>query len=160
MKILGYTTKVVKYLVSTAESYIPNISANSIEEYAEKYSQEVIGIISESLSFFNLTDDFKAHISCRANDYAEQHYHDLLKNSCSFIFHERMEITEIFSIIQRGETMSWLKDKKLDGWITDDIKNRYSESAIQHHVELYLLKLAKMALENNISQSYQFIHLT
>ena len=150
MKILGYTTKVVKYLVSTAESYIPNISANSIEEYVEKYSEEVIRIISESLSFFNLTDDFKAHISCRANDYAEQHYYDLLKNSCSFIFHEPVEITEVFSVIEKGETMSWLKDKKLDGWITDDIMNRYSDGAIQHHVELYLLKLANMALKNNM----------
>ena len=41
MKSLGYTTKVIKYLVSTTENYIPSISANSIEEYAEKYSQEV-----------------------------------------------------------------------------------------------------------------------
>ena len=149
MKLLGYTTKVIKYLVSTAENYIPSISANSIEEYAEKYSQEVIGIISESLSFFNLTDDFKAHISCRANDYAEQHYYDLLKNSCSFIFHEPVEVTEVFSIIQNGETMTWLKEKKLDGWITEEIKNRYSESAIQHHVEVYLLKLVGLALREN-----------
>ena len=35
MKLLGYTTKVIKYLVSTAENYVPTISANSIEEYAE-----------------------------------------------------------------------------------------------------------------------------
>lgn len=72
MKLLGYTTKVIKYLVSTAENYIPSISANSIEEYAEKYSQEVIGIISESLSFFNLTDDFKAYVSYCAKNHAEQ----------------------------------------------------------------------------------------
>ena len=150
MKLLGYTTKVVKYLVSTAESYIPNISANSIEEYVEKYSEEVISIITESLSFFNLTDDIKAYVSYCAKNHAEQHYYDLLKNSCSFIFHEPVEITEIFSIIQRGETMSWLKEKKLDGWITEDIRNRYSESAIQHHVEVYLLKLANIALKNNL----------
>ena len=46
MKLLGYTTKVVKYLVSTAENYIPSISANSIEEYAEKYSQEAQNVNS------------------------------------------------------------------------------------------------------------------
>lgn len=149
MKILGYTTKVIKYLVSTAESYVPSISANSIEEYAEKYSQEVIGIITESLSFFNLTEDIKTYVSYCAKNHAEQHYYDLLKNSCSFIFHEPVEVTELFSIIQKGETMTWLKEKKIDGWITEEIKNRYSESAIQHHVEVYLLKLVGLALREN-----------
>jgi hypothetical protein len=60
-----------------------------------------------------------------------------------------VEVTEVFSIIQKGETMSWLKEKKLDGWITEEIKNRYSESAIQHHVEVYLLKLVELALREN-----------
>lgn len=149
MKLLGYTTKVIKYLVSTAEIYVPSISANSIEEYEEKYSQEVIDIISESLSFFNLTDDFKTYVSYCAKNHAEQHYYDLLKNSCSFIFHEPVEVTEVFSIIEKRETMLWLKEKKLDGWITEEIKNRYSDSAIQHQVEVYLLKLAELALREN-----------
>ena len=31
MKLLGYTTKVIKYLVPTAENYVQTISTNSIE---------------------------------------------------------------------------------------------------------------------------------
>ena len=59
MKILGFASKVVKCIFNTVEAYVPEIKANSFEDYEKKYSEQVVSIVKESLPFFRIENDFE-----------------------------------------------------------------------------------------------------
>ena len=58
MKILGFASKVVKCIFNTVEAYMPEIKADSFEDYEKKYSEQVVSIVKESLPFFRIENDF------------------------------------------------------------------------------------------------------
>lgn len=47
MKILGFASKVVKCIFNTVEAYMPEIKANSFEDYEKKYSEQVVTIVKD-----------------------------------------------------------------------------------------------------------------
>lgn len=154
MKILGFASKIVKYIFNTVETYMPEIKANSFEEYEKKYSEQVISIVKESLPFFQIENNFEIHLREHAKLMAEKHFYDML-NTCSFIVNEEdVDAHVLLSVIQKGKTMEWLKEHHYDSWITEELKNRYEMNAIQHHAEKILLRHVELALKNNFSSVF------
>lgn len=154
MKILGFASKVVKCIFNTVEAYMPEIKADSFEDYEKKYSEQVVSIVKESLPFFQIENDFEIHLREHAKLMAEKHYYDML-NACNFIVNEEDVVAhELLTVIQKGKTMEWLKEHQYDGWITEELKNRYGMGAIQHHAEKILLRYVELALKNNFSSVF------
>lgn len=148
MKILGFASKVVKCIFNTVEAYMPEIKANSFEEYEKKYSEQVVSIVKESLPFFQIENDFEIHLREHAKLMAEKHYYNTL-NECNFIVNEDdVDALRLLFVIQEGKTMEWLKEHHYDSWITEELKNRYGMGAIQHHAEKILLRYVELALKN------------
>lgn len=86
---------------------------------------------------------------------AEKHYYDML-NACNFIVNEEDVVAhELLTVIQKGKTMEWLKEHRYDGWITEELKNRYGMGAIQHHAEKILLRHVELALKSNFSSVFE-----
>lgn len=148
MKILGFASKVVKCIFNTVEAYMPEIKADSFEDYEKKYSEQVVSIVKESLPFFRIENNFEIYLREHAKLMAEKHYYDML-NACDFIVNEKdVDAHGLLTVIQKGKIMEWLKEHQYDGWITEELKNRYGMGAIQHHAEKILLEQVKLALKN------------
>lgn len=154
MKILGFASKVVKCIFNTVEAYVPEIKANSFEDYEKKYSEQVVSIVKESLPFFRIENDFEIHLREHAKLMAEKHYYDML-NACYFIVNEEdVDARGLLRVMQEGKTMEWLKEHHYDSWITEELKNRYGMGAIEHHAEKVLLRYVEIALANNSFHVY------
>lgn len=154
MKILGFASKVVKCIFNTVEAYMPEIKANSFEDYEKKYSEQVVSIVKDSLPFFRIENDFEIHLREHAKLMAEKHYYDML-NACYFIVNEEdVDARGLLRVMQEGKTMEWLKEHHYDGWITEELKNRYGMGAIEHHAEKVLLRYVEIALSNNFFHVY------
>jgi hypothetical protein len=154
MKILGFASKVVKCIFNTVEAYMPEIKADSFEDYEKKYSEQVVSIVKESLPFFRIENDFEIHLRKHAKLMAEKHYYDML-NACEFFVDKKdVEAHGLLGIIHEGKTMEWLKEHHYDGWITEELKNRYGMGAIEHHTEKVLLRYVEIALSNNFFHVY------
>ena len=85
---------------------------------------------------------------------AEKHYYDML-NACEFFVDKKdVDAHMLLSVMQEGKTMEWLKEHHYDGWITEELKNRYGMGAIEHHAEKVLLRYVEIALSNNFFHVY------
>lgn len=155
MKILGLSREVVNFLLNKVEVYMRDFHANSFEEYEKNYVEQMLSMIKDSLPFFKFEKDFKIFLKERAKEYAEKHFYDDL-NRCYFIVQEEdIEPHKILSVIQNGDMMDWLKEHHYDGWITEELKNRYGMGAIEHHAEKVLLRYVEIALKSNFSSVFE-----
>jgi hypothetical protein len=154
MKILGLSRDVVNFLLNKVEVYMRDFHANSFEEYEKNYVEQMLSMINDSLPFFKFEENFKIILEEKAREYAEKHFYDDL-NRCYFIINkEDVDARELLAVMQEGKTMEWLKEHHYDGWITEELKNRYGMGAIEHHTEKVLLRYVEIALSNNFFHVY------
>lgn len=154
MKILGLRSEVIGFILEKVETYLPDYSADSFEEYEKKCVEGIISLVEKSVPFFKIEENFKIILEEKAREYAEKHFYDDLKRRCFIVPEESIIPHEILKVIGEGTTMEWLKEHKCDSWIDEELIKRYGMGAVQHHAEQVLLRYVEIALKNNFYHVY------
>ena len=74
MKILGLRSEVIGFILEKVETYLPDYSADSFEEYEKKCVEGIISLVEKSVPFFKIEENFKIILEEKAREYAEKHF--------------------------------------------------------------------------------------